>query len=400
MSHKWQKVLLDDIAESIDYGVTASACAEPVGPKFLRITDIQDGFVDWNSVPWCSGDTRGVQKALLETGDIVFARTGATTGKSFLIKECPKEAVFASYLIRVRLKDVADARYVAHYFRAPDYWRQITASARGAGQPGVNATSLSQLEIPLPLLGEQRRIAEILDKADALRAKRRAMLGQLDSLVDSMFDELFAVKDAPVSLSDSKLDHPKKWPFLLITDVARLATGHTPDRERPSYWNGDIPWISLTDIRDIDGTIAIKTSQQVSELGIKNSSAVKLPAGTVCFSRTASIGFVTVMGCEMATSQDFVNWVPGPKLDSTYLLWALIRSRQALRAISSGSTHKTIYVRVVERLKILLPPIELQKEFARKVEVVRALKAKAEQSLAHLDELFLSLQQRAFDGKL
>ena len=186
----------------------------------------------------------------------------------------------------------------------------------------------------------------------------------------------------------------------LLTNVARLATGHTPDREREDYWSGGIPWISLTDIRDLDGTVAANTIQNVSPLGIENSSAVLLPPGTVCFSRTASVGFVTVMGGAMATSQDFVNWVCGPELDPTYLMWALIGARRRLQALSSGSTHKTIYVRVVEQFRALVPPLDLQRAFARRVAAVEQLKTAHRASLTELDALFASLQHRAFRGEL
>lgn len=91
------KVALQEIAESVSYGVTASACNEPVGPKFLRITDIQDDQVCWDNVPWCKCDSKESESSRLKTGDIVFARTGATTGKSFLIRNCPDNSVFASY---------------------------------------------------------------------------------------------------------------------------------------------------------------------------------------------------------------------------------------------------------------------------------------------------------------
>ncbi len=397
----WKTVSLEDISESVDYGVTASAANHPVGPKFLRITDIQDGSVNWDIVPWCECDEGASSSAKLRRRDIVFARTGATTGKSFLIDECPADAVFASYLIRVRLGASVEPRYVSHFFQTPNYWAQITKSARGVAQPGVNATTLKALRIPLPPLPEQRRIAEILDKADTLRAKRRAALAQLDTLTQSIFLDMFGFSSqTPVTASDKLQDHPKGWRWELLTDVAELATGHTPDREVSSYWNGDIPWISLTDIRELDGRIAADTRQQVTQLGIKNSSAVCLPPGTVCFSRTASIGFVTVMGREMATSQDFVNWIPGPRLDSTYLMWALIASRPQLRALSAGSTHKTIYVRVVEHFRALIPPVDIQKEFARRISCIARVKAAYEDSLAQLDTLFASVQQRAFSGEL
>ncbi|MGN6507411.1 MAG: restriction endonuclease subunit S, partial [Tepidisphaeraceae bacterium] len=88
--------LLGDISSTIDYGVTASAVNSPVGPKFLRITDIQDGAVDWDTVPWCDCSEREAASSQLQDGDIVFARTGATTGKSFLIRQAPSKSVFAS----------------------------------------------------------------------------------------------------------------------------------------------------------------------------------------------------------------------------------------------------------------------------------------------------------------
>src|SRR5437867_2956267 len=159
----WKIVGLGELAESIDYGVTASATHRPVGPKFLRITDIQNGIVDWDTVPWCECDIRSATDARLAPGDIVFARTGATTGKSFLIHGCPSDAVFASYLIRVRLGAAADPHYIGHFFQTPSYWEQITKSARGVAQPGVNATTLRTLQVPLPPLAEQRRIAKVLD---------------------------------------------------------------------------------------------------------------------------------------------------------------------------------------------------------------------------------------------
>jgi len=172
VANEWKRTDLESITEQIDYGHTASACERQIGPKFLRITDIQNGHVDWNTVPYCAATAQEVDKYRLRAGDIVFARTGATTGKSFLIEHCPKDAVFASYLIRIRPKALVDPRYLAYFFDTPDYWTQIKRHTKGAGQPGVNASNLKSLSVRLPSLSEQKRIADILDKADAIRRKR------------------------------------------------------------------------------------------------------------------------------------------------------------------------------------------------------------------------------------
>ncbi len=166
----WRRVAIKDMADSIQYGLTASAEERKDGPRFLRITDIQDGRVDWSTVPSCDISKADIPKYRLSSGDLVFARTGATTGKSFLIGECP-EAVFASYLIRVRVSADVDSHYLSAFFQSPDYWRQIEGGKRGIGQPNVNGTVLGEVQFPIAPLPEQRRIvAEIEQQFTRLEA--------------------------------------------------------------------------------------------------------------------------------------------------------------------------------------------------------------------------------------
>jgi type I restriction enzyme S subunit len=159
----WSRVAIKDMADSIQYGHTASAIDRKDGPRFLRITDIQDGRVDWSAVPSCDIPKEDIPKYRLSSGDLVFARTGATTGKSFLIGDCP-EAVFASYLIRVRVSAGVDSRYLSAFFQSPDYWRQIEGGKRGIGQPNVNGQVLGQVQFPVAPLPEQRRIVAKIEK--------------------------------------------------------------------------------------------------------------------------------------------------------------------------------------------------------------------------------------------
>ena len=159
----WLRVRIKDLADSIQYGHTASAIERKEGPRFLRITDIQDRCVDWSSVPSCDIPKEEIPKYRLSPGDLVFARTGATTGKSFLIDDCP-EAVFASYLIRVRVSKALNSHYLAAFFQSPDYWRQIEGGKRGIGQPNVNGKTLGEVQFPLAPLAEQRKIVSEIEK--------------------------------------------------------------------------------------------------------------------------------------------------------------------------------------------------------------------------------------------
>ena len=159
----WRRVAIKDVADSIQYGHTASAIERMEGPRFLRITDIQDGRVDWSAVPSCDIPKEDIPKYRLSSGDLVFARTGATTGKSFLIGDCP-EAVFASYLIRVRVSADVDSRYLSAFFQSPDYWRQIEGGKRGIRQPNGNGKVLGEIQFPIAPLPEQRRIVAEIEK--------------------------------------------------------------------------------------------------------------------------------------------------------------------------------------------------------------------------------------------
>ncbi len=146
----WQQFKIKEIAKKVQYGLTSQSGKNYKGPRYLRITDIQDRKVNWETVPFAKqkDDLEGYR---LNKGDVVFARTGATVGKSFLIVECPRNAVFASYLIRIipHREKILPA-LLWFYFQSPMYWHKISESQRGIGQPNVNGTILSNLSINLP----------------------------------------------------------------------------------------------------------------------------------------------------------------------------------------------------------------------------------------------------------
>jgi len=157
----WKRI--SNISKSIQYGYTGSAI--PVGKyKMLRITDIQDNSVDWGTVPFVEIDDKKAEVYLLSNNDIVFARTGATVGKSFLIQNLNEKSVFASYLIRIKLKENLNVQYVKYFFESAYYWEQIEDKSVGIGQPNVNGTLLSELQIPIPPSHEQKRIVSKIEK--------------------------------------------------------------------------------------------------------------------------------------------------------------------------------------------------------------------------------------------
>ena len=191
----WCVTEVATISDPMRYGYTASAKPEADGPKMLRITDIQNGQVHWPSVPRCEIAAEKQSEFLLSPGDIVFARTGGTVGKSFLVRDVPEATVFASYLIKVSPVTGVEPRYLYWNFQSLGYWDQI-ALKKGGLQGNVNAKTLGSIEVPLAPTSEQRRIVErieaLFDEIDrgveSLRAAKAALDLYRKSLLKSAFE--------------------------------------------------------------------------------------------------------------------------------------------------------------------------------------------------------------------
>ncbi|WP_051690080.1 restriction endonuclease subunit S [Pelobacter seleniigenes] len=218
----WAWDSLGNISNLIHYGYTASAdhCLKDV--RLLRITDIQNNKVNWDSVPGCQIDPKFVAAYELNDGDLLIARTGGTIGKTYLVENVDVCSVFASYLIRVVPNQYSSPRYLKVFAESPLYWEQLVAMSMGTGQPNVNGTSLGQLKLPLPPLEEQKRIVAKVDQlmalCDELEARQqkqqqgrvRLNNAALDALLTAREPDEFADHWQRISTNfDLLYDHPE-----------------------------------------------------------------------------------------------------------------------------------------------------------------------------------------------
>jgi hypothetical protein len=174
-----------------------------------------------------------------------------------------------------------------------------------------------------------------------------------------------------------------------------MGTGHTPSRSRSDYWGGEIPWIGIRDANAHHGRAIRETAQTITPAGIANSAAVIHPAGTVCLSRTASVGYVVKMDRDMATSQDFATWTCSEALDPDYLMMALQAEGQEIRRFGEGSTHTTIYFPALKAFHIALPPIAEQRRIVTKLEVLTARLTRARAELDRVPMLASRLRSES-----
>ena len=246
----WVWTTVNAIAKSILYGVSESAktCGKY---KLLRITDIQNNNVQWDTVPYTDFDTNKAESYLLNDGDILFARTGATVGKSYLVQGLKEEAIYASYLIRVQTYDAVLPQYVKFYFESGYYWEQIVQESVGVGQPNVNGTILGNLNIPIPPIHEQDRIVSELSK----------WMGIIDVIEQGKIDLQTVIKEAKSKILDLAIhgklvpQDPNDEPTSELLKRINPAAEITCDNGQYGKVTFEIPynwcWQRLGDINDI-----------------------------------------------------------------------------------------------------------------------------------------------------
>jgi len=337
----WKKVRLSDISTSM-YGYTASASTEAVGPKFLRITDIQDRVINWDSVPYCAISEKEYEKYKLYKNDIVVARTGNSTGTNAIIKE-DIDAVFASYLIRFRVNEkIADPYFVASVLSSKSFTEFVNQVAGGSAQKGANANILGTFEVSLPPLGVQQRIASIIRLFDDKIELNRRMNETLEQMAMALYKHWF-VDFGPFQdeeFVESEIGNiPTCLGLTTIGKAVKVIGGGTPSTKVSEYWeNGEINWFTPTDLTSSKTLFITKSTKRITEKGLNESSAKLFPAYSVMMTSRATIGVIAINREPASTNQGFIVLIPNEKFPTFYLYLWLKNNLGSIHSISNGST--------------------------------------------------------------
>ena len=340
----WKLVRLGQHAHRPEYGYTVSAMTEPVGPKLLRITDIQDHGVDWETVPYCDCDEAVVKRYLLRPGDLIVSRIGATTGKAYLISECP-EVIFASYLIRIRPKADLAPEFLYYFLQGERYWNQIERSRGGRLKGGVNIPILEGLELPLPTLPEQHAIAHILRAVQAAREARQREVSLERERKAALMAHLFThgtrgepTKQTPIG------EMPVSWEVKTVGEVVKALQYGLSVRGETT---GGYPMFRMNNLEE--GYVVARDMQYV-DLEDGEFRKFRLRIGDILFNRTNSADLVGKSGLfslegDYVFASYLVRLIPGahgviPEYLNHFLNWdaSLQRLRQlATRGVSQSN---------------------------------------------------------------
>jgi type I restriction enzyme, S subunit len=391
----WRLVRLGEVAESC-LGKMLDARKNKGRPlPYLRNPNVKWFRVDLSDLKEMPFEDRELDRYGLRYGDVLVCE-GGEAGRAAIWENGREDVKFQKAIHRVRPGKELFNRYLVYRLMFDYHSGRLADYYTGTTIIHLTGQDLAKYRFPLPPLTEQRRIAGILDKAEALRAKRRAALAKIDILPQVILLELFG----------DPATNPKGWAKLPLKNcTSQIQIGPFGSLlHQEDYVASGIPLVNPKHIQN--GTIVPNASESVTARKFGELATYHLCAGDVVMGRRGEMGRCAIVEARhlpllCGTGSLLIR--PDEKQTSSLFLCALLASepvKKNFERLSLGQTLPNLNSRIVEQFTIPLPPIQLQREFACRVEAVEKLKATQRASLAKLDALFASLQHRAFRGEL
>lgn len=414
--NEWQKIKLKELTTDGKghYGIGASAVAYDENLlTYLRITDItDDGRL--NKEGLMSVDDDNAEKYLLKKNDIVFARTGNSTGRSYFYEEKHGLLVFAGFLIKFNLdENKVNPRYIKYYTLTNEYKNWVNSFATGSTRKNINANMYGDLELSIPPRNVQDTIVDIIDSLENKIELNNEMNKTLEEMAQSIFKRWFVdfefpneegkpYKSSGGEMVDSELCMiPKGWEVKTLDYVGDIVSGGTPSTKNEEYYGGDISWITPKDLSGYNRKFISKGERCITELGLQKSSAKLLPKGTVLFSSRAPIGYVAIAEKEVSTNQGFKSVVCNEEImNNNYVYYFLKYNKENIENVSSGSTFKEISGSHMKNIKIIVPSKVILDKFNDLIKSFDSLLKKNYEDIDTLEEIRDSLLPKLMSGEI
>lgn len=373
------------------YGIAASAVERKADlPTYLRITDIfDDGTLNLSELK--SVDAPNSDKYILKPNDIVFARTGGSTGRNYFYDGSDGVFVYAGFLIKFSIDpEKVNPKYVKYYCRSKQYNDWVQSFNTGSTRGNINAQTFGNMEIPLPERKQQDYLVSILEPIDEKIKNNKQVNDNLEQQARAFFQELFVDNADP------------EWAIGTISDLGAVVGGSTPSKAKPEYYTETgIAWITPKDLSVNESKFISHGENDITELGLKNSSATIMPEGTVLFSSRAPIGYIAVAAGEVTTNQGFKSIVPKPEIGTAFVYYFLKHNLPIIEGMASGSTFKEVSGSTMKGVPAVIPDtdtIARFNDFCSPIFAQQRILEEQNQSLAALrDDLLPKLMSGEID---
>ena len=431
----WQWERWGNLSYSIQYGYNAPA--EEAGDiRMVRISDIQDGEVLWTTVPFCHINKSEIDSYLLQKDDILFARTGGTVGKSFLVNDVPYPSIYAGYLIRTRYSNMLSAQYMKYFMECELYWEQLRTGTIATAQPNCNGKTLAKMILPIPPYNEQIRITDKLNQVLEQVRKYGESQDRLDKLNVQIFDLLKKsilqeaiqgklvpknASDEPASIllqrikeekhrlikegklknkdvvestiyrgddnkyyeqigqeivditDDVPFDLPDNWQWVRFGQIVRMCIGKTPARGDVKYWSDATkPWVSISDMADY-GHIN-NTKEKISNAAAASIMGGISPVGSLLMSFKLTVGRTSILDIDAYHNEAIISIYPFIDEDFTLrdYLFYTLPVLSNMGDSKDAIKGKTLNSKSLNSLLIPLPPLKEQRYIINRLEELYA----------------------------
>lgn len=297
-----------------------------------------------------------LNKANAHRGDIVITHRG-TLGQIVFI---PQDSRYDRYVIsqsqfRVRCNDKVLPEYLVYYFHTPIGQHKLLSNASQVGVPALArpSSTFQQIEVELPELSIQKRVVEIITTIQKKIENNQELNDNLEQQAQSYFQELFVDNADP------------EWTTGTISDLGTVVGGSTPSKAKPEYYTeSGIAWITPKDLSNNKSKFVSHGENDITELGLRNSSASIMPKGTVLFSSRAPIGYIAIAAGEVTTNQGFKSVVPKPEIGTPFVYFFLKNTLPVIEGMASGSTFKEVSGSTMKNVPAVIPDAETLAKFS------------------------------------
>lgn len=314
------------------------------GTPIVTVEHLGNKMFSEQNLPRVSNtDKNRLKKYVLKQGDIVFSRVGSVDRCSY-VDQKHDGWMFSGRCLRVRPTSEIDSEYLYYYFCLEETKQFVRNISVGATMPSINTKLLGEVVVTFPELEQQKRISGILSAIDSKIEVNQKINDNLEQQAVTYFQELYINNANPM------------WQIGTISDLGTVVGGSTPSKTKPEYYtNNGIAWITPKDLSINKSKFISHGENDITELGLKNSSATVMPKGTVLFSSRAPIGYIAIASNEVTTNQGFKSVVPYLEIGTAFVYFFLKHSLPVIESAASGSTFKEISGSAMKNIPAIIP---------------------------------------------
>ena len=308
-------------------------------------------FTEQNLPRVSNEDKQRLSKYILKEGDIVFSRVGSVDRCSFVDSQ-HTDWLFSGRCLRVHPFEEISPLFLYYFFCLESTKKFMRNIAVGATMPSINTKLMGEIEVSYPDKQVQEKIANLLGAIDDKIELNNAINDNLEQQAQALFQELFITNTDP------------SWETGTISNLGTVIGGSTPSKARPEYYtkNG-IAWITPKDLSINRSKFITHGESDITELGLKNSSATVMPEGTVLFSSRAPIGYIAIAAGNITTNQGFKSVVPNAEIGTAYVYYYLKQNLSMIERLASGSTFKEVSGGTMKSVPAIVPDSKTIQEF-------------------------------------